>query len=147
MISVFIAIVATGLIALILALYVVFTREEPLAGPADVPDPDGTVTSAWLRQLADPAPLQGAALDRGRHEHHEVPPWPSLAELVRAPGLPAAGLLDMLPPDPPPADTIVQPILKDVAVCELGQPVEAYIDDLFAAAEREIGVLAAEVLS
>ena len=109
------------------AVRLVVTREpkgshsRPFADPADISDPDGAL---WLRAVA--ANPDSPRQHQPPTVHHELRPFP------------AAGMLEMLPPDPPPADTIVQAI----AVCELGQPVESYLDELFADAEREIGVLA-----
>lgn len=65
----------------------------------DVPDPDGSVTAAWLRQARDPAPPQGTALDRRPHEHHDrpVPALEALARIRdRIRDLPEAGYLPLL---------------------------------------------------
>jgi hypothetical protein len=61
--------------------------------------------------------------------------WLRALHNTELPGLPAAGPLPMLPPDPPPADTVELPI----AVCELGMTVTEYVDMLM---EKYTGVTA-----
>ena len=106
-------------------------REFP--DPREASDPDG---SAWMRLLRTDNGWKPAPVARQPHFRHEAPP--SLADLVRAGGPAAPGMMPMLPPDPPPAETAPLP----VAVCELGMPTSEYVDALFAEAEAEFGVLA-----
>ena len=80
-------------------------RDREFPDTRDITDPDATV---WLRQISDPAPAQGTALDRNPHEHHDDRPVPALETLARIRDrirdLPEAGYLPMLADGPPPDD-------------------------------------------
>lgn len=101
---------------------------EELSDPRDVSDPDGAV---WVALLS--APVQAAPLEWRPFIHHERP----VLERVRAGllALPVAGevAISWLPADPPAADTGELPVV----VCELGMPVDEYVEGLFAAAAAE----------
>ena len=107
------------------------TRRD-LADPADAADPDGIRFVAELHHEA-PGPfinfggtLDAAELARLREEFEAA---------LHRPGRLA------IEPVPPPADTRPQPVLKDVAACELGMAVQDYVDGVFAPAEATIKAL------
>jgi hypothetical protein len=112
-------------------------RRDPFATPADHDDPDGDAYMAQLTGNWDPA---HPALDAIRADLRALPALhdgtgrrsPELAALTRT--LSGTGWLAALPDDDPLETTGTQP----VAVCELGMPTEAYIEELYAEAEAEL---------
>lgn len=76
----------------------------------------------------------------GRHAHGTVAPDPMLLhalhhEPVWVVTLPAAGLLPMLPPDPPPDDTRPQPV---VYTAWGGRTVDQMVEEIFTRACAEV---------
>lgn len=77
-----------------------------------------TIAFIWAEQRDD---RRHAAAYEPRHTHR-----PPEVHHAAAAELPAPGRLDMLPPDPPPADTGELPH----AVCVWGMPADELLDDL-----------------
>lgn len=115
--------IAIGMLALAITMIVlaadrasrpaVGRHRNPFTDPRDRTDPDGRQYVSALRETELPVPVA---------ERRS----PDLARLTRT--LNGTGWLPAVPDDEPSEITGVQP----VAVCELGQTTEAYIDELFA---------------
>ena len=110
------ALIGIVIIVAVAAAYAILTRE-----PGDTtPEPRAPRHArAEARQPAGPAPV--AAITEIHHEPRRFP-----GELSP---FPVPGYLDMLPDDPPPADTVSLPVVQ----CELGGlTTDEYVDALFA---------------